>query len=118
MDAKGHAISGGLLSSAFYLLYKLSKNQPIDFWEVLTVGISGAAVALVPDILEPATNPNHRSLFHSGAALGLISFGGKKILQDKQLTENQKAWLLSLGVAYTSHLVIDGTTPKSIPILI
>ncbi len=118
MDAKGHAISGGVLASAFYLLYKLSKDQPINFWEVLAVGLSGAVVALVPDMLEPATNPNHRSLFHSGATLGLISYGGNKILQNTQLTENQKAWLLSLGVAYGSHLALDGTTPKSIPLLI
>lgn len=117
MDAKGHAISGGLIASTFYLLYKLSKNQPINFLEVLGVGLSGAVVAVVPDWLEPATNPNHRSLFHSGATLGLISYGGNKILQDKQLTENQKAWIISLGAAYASHLAIDGTTPKRIPLL-
>ncbi|MCW4005243.1 MAG: metal-dependent hydrolase [Candidatus Bathyarchaeota archaeon] len=118
MNLKNHAICGGLVSGAFYLFYKLYKNQEINFWEMLAVGAVGAAVAVLPDVIEPATNPNHRSVFHSGTTLGLIALGNNKILQTEQLTENQKAWLLSLGLAYSSHLVLDGTTPKSIPLLI
>ena len=118
MNAREHAILGALIAGGTYVLYKISKQESIDLGEALLSVIGGAVAGVAPDILEPATNPNHRSLFHSGATLALLTQGSRKVLKNTQFTESQKAILLSLSAAYASHLVTDGTTPKSIPLLI
>lgn len=118
MNAKDHAILGALIAGGTYVFYKLSKQESINLGEALLSVIGGAVAGVAPDILEPATNPNHRSLFHSGTTLALLTHGNRKVLQSTQFTESQKAILLSLGAAYASHLVTDGATTKSIPLLI
>ncbi len=118
MNARDHAILGALIAGGTYSLYKLSKQQSIDPGEALLSVIGGAIAGVAPDILEPATNPNHRSLFHSGATLALLNHGNRKVLHSAQFTESQKAILLSLSTAYASHLVADGTTTKGVPLLI
>ena len=118
MNAREHAILGALIAGGTYALHKISKQESIDHGEALLSVIGGAVTGVAPDILEPATNPNHRSLFHSGATLALLTQSSRKVLKSTQFTESQKAILLSLSAAYASHLVTDGTTTKSIPLLI
>ncbi len=118
MNADDHAILGALVGGGAYAFYKLSKQETIDAGEALLSVIGGAVAGVAPDILEPATTPNHRSLFHSGTALAVLAQGNRKVLQSSQFTESQKAIIFALSAAYASHLVTDGTTTKGIPLLL
>lgn len=76
-------------------------------------GIAGAA----PDIIEPATNPNHRSFFHSIAFFAILAHANNKIWQSESLTDEQKQLISTICAAYGSHLLIDGTSKRGLPLL-
>lgn len=118
MDLKKHAILGALIAGGGYLDYKLSKKESPDLIEAIVSFVGGAIAGAAPDLLEPATNPNHRSFFHSPAILDLINLGNREVWQSKQLTESQKTIASLLSTAYASHLVADGQTPKGLPLLV
>lgn len=117
-NSKDHAILGALIGGGIYAFHKLTKRESIDLGEALLSVIGGAIAGVAPDILEPATTPNHRSLFHSGAMLALLTPGNNRVLRSTQLNESQRAVLFSLSSAYASHLIMDGTTTRRIPLLI
>ncbi|HLP10630.1 MAG TPA: hypothetical protein VK177_01800 [Flavobacteriales bacterium] len=76
----------------------------------------GYACATLPDILEPATNPNHRNFFHSYTTLGLTAYGAYKVHQST-MTHQQKLLLNAAIVSYCSHLLADSETPNSLPLI-
>jgi len=85
--------------------------------------VAGALASVftnLPDLIEPATNPNHRQFFHSVAFAGAISYG-LKCAYDWEPDSNQKRMLrhmlLILGGAYLTHLALDAFTRKSLPLL-
>lgn len=86
--------------------------------------LGGAAAALLtnlPDLLEPATSPNHRSFFHSIVfAAGL--FNGFHQLSKWQPETDLEKFLRGVGMlaisAYLIHLALDFTTKKSLPIVV
>ena len=118
MDSGNHAVLGALITGIGYLGYKWSKNESPTIIETILAFAGGAIAGAAPDILESPTNPNHRSIFHSKAMLDLISKANQNMWQSKQLTENQKAIISLLSASYASHLVVDGTTPKGLPLII
>lgn len=85
--------------------------------------LGGAAAAMLtnlPDLLEPATSPNHRSFFHSLAfAAGLVE--GFRQLNKWQPETDLEKFLRGIGMlaisAYLIHLALDFTTKKSLPLL-
>ena len=85
--------------------------------------VGGAAASFftnLPDILEPATSPNHRAFFHSLAFAGLLATGLHKLHQWQPETELETFWRgvgLLVGSAYLIHLALDFTTRKSLPLL-
>lgn len=72
----------------------------------------------LPDIIEPASHPNHRQFFHSHAFAGVVGYGVYRTWKWETETENQK-WvktaLLAIGGAYLVHLLMDSGTPKGLP---
>ena len=80
---------------------------------ILLVGI-GLTIfgSLLPDIVEPANDPRHRSNFHS-IQLGLILVLCLLIL----LNELTPLTLLVVYIiaGYLSHLFLDATTPRGLP---
>lgn len=85
--------------------------------------LGGAAAALLtnlPDILEPATSPNHRAFFHSMAFAALLCTCFHQLNQWKPQTDSEKL-LKGIGVlvlsAYLIHLALDFTTAKSLPLI-
>ncbi len=107
-------------------LQRIQQPQSIwdQIWEVVsTVGkiaaktvvgaVAGALAARLPDILEPATHPNHRKAAHSVTALLVVIFAFVKRYPDHPLSILIKPALAGYG----SHLVLDARTPKRIPIL-
>ncbi|HEY6227483.1 MAG TPA: metal-dependent hydrolase, partial [Verrucomicrobiae bacterium] len=77
---------------------------------------AGAFAGLAPDILEPATSPNHRQFFHSLVAAGLVAWAisGKNTLK---LSRATRLFLWVFGMSYLSHIALDCTTPKRINLL-
>ena len=77
----------------------------------------------MPDIIEPAINPNHRSLFHSLLIGAIAIFAGKKIWDYVKTTGgNSKDAAMAMAAfafiaGYGSHLGTDALTPKSLPVI-
>jgi len=117
MDNKKHAAIGAIFGLCGYLLYKDIKQKPIDWLEAILSMIGGAFAGILPDILEPATSPNPRSLFHSAISLLILAYGNQKVWQNENLTEGQKTAISTLSAAYGSHLLAGSTTEKGLPLL-
>jgi inner membrane protein len=83
----------------------------------------GAIAALftnLPDVLEPATSPNHRAFFHSLAFAAMLGIGLHKLSQWEPRTEQDRFWKnlgMLAGSAYLIHLALDFTTRRSLPII-
>lgn len=119
----GAAVGGGA-NLAWQLCKILDEpNRPKDFWELLdridflqiaAFALGGAVCGALPDMIEPATNPNHRAAFHSvafGSVLSYAAFGK----HTKKLLPEQRHILQVAALSYLSHLLLDGQTPKSLP---
>lgn len=80
----------------------------------------GAFFGKVPDLLEPAFHPNHRQFFHSWAVVGGCIYGGYRLYRWRTTSPMETLvrgiGLVALG-AYLSHLALDASTPKSLPLL-
>jgi hypothetical protein len=129
-NAKKHAVAGAVVGGGLNLAWQLlnqldSHDPPKDFWEALNridllqvaaFAGAGAICASIPDLLEPANNPNHRAIFHSVCCGGAIMYGafGK---HTENLTPGDRHALRVAALSYLSHLWLDSDTPKSLPFL-
>src|SRR5450631_180861 len=52
----------------------LNPKTPFDFGEFLICTGAASMAALVPDILEPASSPNHRAFFHSVVTAAIVAY--------------------------------------------
>jgi membrane-bound metal-dependent hydrolase YbcI (DUF457 family) len=117
MNSEEHFAIGSIMAFLVNCVQQKQSSPKIDLIKAATWGLLGGSVALLPDVLEPATNPNHRSSFHSiGLGLGLILFN-KGFAENKNLSEEEKRFLSAMSLAYGSHLLADLTTPKELPVL-
>ncbi len=80
-----------------------------------------SAYGTLPDILEPSTgNPNHRQFFHSFTFAGLVGKSMYKLWKWETTDEVDgllKTVGLIVGGAYLIHLIMDSSTPKSLPLI-
>lgn len=81
-----------------------------------SVGL-GALAGILPDLIEPSINPNHRAFFHSLGFSAFVSYGVKCVNKSQTLTEEQKNILNALAAGYLSHLCADIMTPKRLPLV-
>ena len=129
MNSKQHikisTIGGAVIAGTINTVKQLKKQSEnpehkFNFQSLLksiAIGaIGGFAASTLPDILEPATNPNHRKFFHSLTFAGLMLYGNHK-LKNSQLPEELKQAFNALSIGYGLHLGADLTTPKSLPII-
>lgn len=89
-----------------------------DINPFLAIGTS-TAFAKLPDLIEPAIHPHHRQFFHSIVFLAMIGYGLKKGYDwqpDDQTGRILRFLTLCAGTGYISHLVLDGCTPRSLPL--
>lgn len=74
----------------------------------------------LPDVLEPATHPNHRQFFHSLAFAGMLGMAGHKAYRwetDNQFDEAVR-FVVLVGIgAYLVHVLLDAGTPKALPMI-
>lgn len=116
--AAAHQSAAILCAVGAALLEKCPDNER----PVLGVAMVLGAVlgAKLPDILEPAVHSHHRAFFHSIAFAGGLIWAVKKLREWEPTTAEHrllKAACLGALVGYGSHLALDATTPRSLPLL-
>lgn len=118
LDRIEHAITGALVSLGAYGLYKHLKQETPTITGALGSIILGGFAGVLPDLIEPATNPNHRGFFHSIALLAMLAQGNQKMWETQNLTENQKLAISLFSAAFGSHLISDSSSARGIPLII
>ena len=117
MNAKAHAaISGLTVSGLLWVGHAVNPGARLP--HPALGGLVAMLAASLPDVLEPATSPNHRQFCHSVVFAGGLVTGLKEIYQwtpETPLGRFVRDVLLSAGLAYLIHLGVDATTAKSIP---
>lgn len=116
-----HVVIAGLAGAAVDCLIQweaMSANPEtkFDVGELLLCAVGAGIAGLVPDLLEPAANPNHRGVCHSVAAGVAVSLtlSGR---HTEGLPKLMRLLMLMGAVGYGSHLLADSTTPRSIRLL-
>ena len=121
------AVTGSLFSAFEELLSQINNEEhkddnkfniswePLIFKAILGVFL-GSIGGILPDLLEPARNPNHRSFFHSWLLLlSMLLVIAFKISKKSTLKGEFFHLFLPLTVGYSSHLLADMTTAKGLP---
>jgi len=112
-----HAVGGAVAGIGSYIWVKKKLSEECTLLGVLLAGFVGAIVAAIPDELEPASNPNHRGPFHSVGMLAASIALAQKSLHSAEVPSWAKIGSVVTCGAYASHLVLDGISPKSLPLL-
>jgi len=110
-------IAAGALTGVAMACYGQRQGKPVN--SMLAIGAS-TVFAKLPDWIEPATNPHHRQFFHSISFLAMLGYGLKKTYDWKPEDTGRQIFrflTLCAGAGYISHLVLDGFTPRSLPLL-
>ncbi len=95
------------------------EGRPVD-GSCIAIGAATACLPSLPDILEPAVNPNHRKFFHSITfALGLGYFVHRvyKWEAESEWERLARLAMLMAGGAYLAHLARDALTARSLPLI-
>lgn len=118
MNRSTHQLVAGAAAGIF-----LAKRESLAGATSIKPLLGGAAAALftnLPDILEPATSPNHRSIFHSVAFAAFLGTCLHQLTEWQPQTDSEKI-LKAVGIlavsAYMIHLALDFTTAKSLPLI-
>lgn len=119
MNGPTHRLVAGLVIGAAAARHEQCGGQQPTAMP-LAAGAFGALCTNLPDILEPATSPNHRKLFHSVACAVAIMVGIKKAWDwkpDDDLGRLARFVVLVGGTGYLAHLALDATTKRSLPLI-
>ena len=118
-NAATHRLGAALVVGGFSAYSENKKGESSS--KPLAHAAFAAACGTLPDILEPALNPNHRRFFHSVGFSGLLGYGLYQLHQKWQPQDEVekviKNMALIAGSAYLIHLAMDSTTPKSLPLI-
>lgn len=117
-NAAAHKLGAAIAVGAVTAAGTYSSDKTIE--KTAAASVLAYNLGTLPDLLEPATNPNHRKFFHSLAFLGLVGTGMYKLYQWKPEDEMDKLIRFALlvgGGAYVTHLLMDSSTPKGLPAL-
>lgn len=97
---------------------EIGTRKQIDICEVLgngfLGGLSGAIGSMLPDILDPPSNPNHRKMFHSFFDLLFSTY----LLSNTSYSTNNydEIAFKSFIAGNMIHILQDSSTPKGIPL--
>lgn len=117
MNRVEHSLVGSLVGAGAYLISTKCTGEQPTLGGLICFAAAGAVASAVPDVLEPAVHPNHRSFFHSALLNAALTLGACKLWQDPNLLPQQRHLLAAISLAYVSHPVTDATTPKGIPLI-
>ena len=113
-----HELIGAFAGGALATLNKDEANPHAV--NVVTGAVIGKYAARLPDMLEPASHPNHRNFLHSWVFLGALGVGMYNLIKWKPEEGYEKLlkWCaLIAGAAYASHLLRDSITAKGLPLV-
>src|SRR5258708_1931611 len=116
-NAKEHMIVAAGAGLVGYTIHCACFRRPFNIGDALLATGTCVLGSMIPDGLEPAINPCHRAIAHSLCA---GAFGVQTIADAWQETETPSVagfFLGFLALGYLSHLVLDGQTPKGLPLL-
>ena len=116
-NRSAHVAAGCISATAFYLSLVEVPDDPHHLVVMFGASYFGSRL---PDLLEPATNPNHRAFLHSVVFLLLLVAAIKLLVDWKPKSEWErvgKVLLVAAGVGYVSHLVLDSLTPRGLPLI-
>ena len=114
-NAKTHALIAGIAGVGTYALYCRRNRREVRFWGAVGSGLLSAFGGLVPDLIEPAVDPNHRRFFHSVVTGADLACGAVKAQGDQSFSDTLELVTVLLVVGYISHLLADALTPKGLP---
>ncbi len=103
---------------------KMRENPEASFdWkELLLHSLYGTAAGVIggvlPDVLEPALHSHHRKICHGMGALALSTIGATRAGKHPGLNPHLKTAAIAGCIGYGSHLVLDASTPRGIPLLV
>lgn len=91
-NGKDHMIYGAIAGGACLVLSAVADGHEISWAELIGAIAAGTCAAKLPDFLEPAIHPNHRSFFHSVGFVGTAgpafwSFASQKRNEALRLAE-------------------------------
>jgi membrane-bound metal-dependent hydrolase YbcI (DUF457 family) len=113
-----HQLAAAVTVGAMYLSAESDRQTPSA--KPVAGAVLAALMTNLPDILEPASHPNHRQFFHSVAFAGLIGTAALKLHRWEPDDEFDKVVRFALLVgagAYLIHLLLDACTSKSLPLV-
>jgi inner membrane protein len=118
MNAAAHQWTAGLAVG----LHLVDQEQTAGkaTLQPLAGGVAASWLTRLPDLVEPATSPNHRQFFHSlvfAAGLGVTLYQ----LHQWDPEDSFHKLVRGLGMlaisSYLIHLALDATTTKSLPLI-
>lgn len=118
-SAAEHAVFNLFTVTAAAAVAQHQEGKPLD-GSTIVMGAAAACLPSLPDILEPALNPNHRKFFHSVTFAVMLGCAMRRVY--KWETEGEwerlaRILLLVGGAAYLAHLARDAFTAKSLPLI-
>lgn len=118
MNASAHIATGAASSALIVFLANHTAGIKTDPGDLILGALLGGFTGLLPDIIEPAINPNHRAICHSILALSAAIYATWKLHGASELTAEQKKMLGALSCGFISHLGMDALTPKGLPLIV
>ncbi len=116
-NLKTHAVAGAVAGASVYLMGCWFLNKQVTLGGVVLSGLGGLASGCLPDLIEPASHPNHRGRFHSATAGGILGYFDYKAMTYDKLGDDERLAILVLSAGYFSHLILDALTPGSLPVV-
>jgi len=118
---KEHLVVAALTSGIVRTVMELQQNPRIKVGELIIKSVSSAVVGgiggVLPDLIEPAVDPNHRGAGHSVVAGGMLASAHRRIWANPDIDPWFKQIVTDLAVGYGTHLVLDAGTPRGLPLL-
>jgi|SRR5690606_15533525 len=132
-NRREHDMAGAFVGGLSVLASAMAAGRSPSVGEVLGGVLSGVVTSRLPDVLEPATHSGHRRVAHSTVAPGATGWAAKRLHRTHVALATaaereadpvrrflaQMAGGATVGAAggYASHLMLDATTPKGLPLL-
>lgn len=148
MNRPAHDLVGAAAGAAASYYFARNQSDGDRFLEIIGGSIGGIVGSRLPDVIDPPTSPNHRSLGHGVVPVGCTAYAVWELLERSQAALRAKAddlrndrdgldgelrklgsqlleWLcrilagMVMGVVggYASHLALDVTTAKGLPLV-
>jgi len=126
---KKHLVTGAIIGTitaiVLYVIHyfkelRRDSDYRFGFWKFIQAVLAGCALGaitgIVTDKIEPATNPNHSGFFHSITFWFLLTVVAYKTLIERNIDCLCKNLVVIGFAGYSSHLILDMHTPKSLPL--